>query len=104
MPPAQCDKAPDGPHRTHDGKRIGLFRLDVAGTDDLAPLFGFVGEELAELGRRERKSCATESGKSRVDFGISEGRGNLALEPVNKRGRGVLRRPDSNPVARLITR
>ncbi len=31
----------------------GLLRLDAGGLDHLAPLLGFVGNELAELGRRQ---------------------------------------------------
>ena len=30
--------------------RCGSLRLDVGGPDDLAPLLGFVGDELAEVG------------------------------------------------------
>jgi hypothetical protein len=33
----------------------GSLRLDVGRTDHLAPLLGFIGEQLAEVGRRARK-------------------------------------------------
>ena len=33
--------------------------LDVEGPDDVAPLLGFVGDELAEIGGREREHVAT---------------------------------------------
>src|SRR5215469_8782278 len=50
------------------------FRLDVGGADHLGPFLGFVGEELAELGWRERKRGASEIGKARLDFGIARSR------------------------------
>jgi hypothetical protein len=34
--------------------------LDVEGPDDIAPFLGFVGDELAELGGREREWRVTE--------------------------------------------
>ena len=37
----------------------GSLRLDACELDHLGPLLGFVGDELAEVGRRERKHCAT---------------------------------------------
>src|SRR5262245_44069630 len=36
-----------------------LLRLDVGGPDHLAPLLGFVGDELAEVRRRACKRFAT---------------------------------------------
>ena len=50
----------------------------MGGPDHLGPFLRFVGEELAELGWRERKRGATEIGKARLDFGISEGGSDLA--------------------------
>jgi hypothetical protein len=34
------------------------LRLDVEGPDDVAPLLGFVGDVLAEIGRRANHHCA----------------------------------------------
>src|SRR5215471_13306810 len=42
------------------------LRLDVEGSDDVAPLLGFVGDELAEVGGRCRKHRATKFGKPRL--------------------------------------
>src|SRR5262249_16270474 len=39
------------------------LRLDVEGSDDGAPLLGFVGDERAEVGGRSRKHRATKFGK-----------------------------------------
>jgi hypothetical protein len=35
-----------------DRKPRSSIRLDVSGLDDLAPLLGFVGDQLGEVGRR----------------------------------------------------
>jgi hypothetical protein len=43
-----------------------LFRLDVGGPDHLAPLLGFVGDKLAEIGGRVTQSNAAEVGKPRL--------------------------------------
>ena len=40
-------------------RRGGSLRLDACELDHLGPLLGFVGDELAEVDRRERKHCAT---------------------------------------------
>ena len=45
------------------------LRLDVGRPDHLAPLLGFVGDELTEFGRRARKRRATEVGKARLILG-----------------------------------
>src|SRR5215831_4839940 len=45
---------------------LALLRLDVGSPDHLAPLLGFVGDQLAELGRRPREHYAPQVGKSRL--------------------------------------
>src|SRR2546421_11662926 len=55
-----------------------LLRLDVGGPDYLAPLLGFVGHELAEVGRRTWKSGATEFGEPRLYLGIGKAGVDLA--------------------------
>jgi hypothetical protein len=47
------------------GARASL-RLDVEGPDHLAPLLGFVGDELGEVSRRARKRRAAEVGSLRL--------------------------------------
>jgi hypothetical protein len=64
------------------------LRLDVGGPDHLAPLLGFVGDELTEIGGREREHLATEIGKPRLDFGIGEAGIDLPVELVNNVGGG----------------
>src|SRR5262249_60699740 len=41
---------------------LGSLRLDAGRPDHLAPLLGFVCDELPEIGRREREHVATEIG------------------------------------------
>src|SRR5262249_829549 len=48
------------------------FRLDVRCPDYLAPLLGFVGDELGEVGRRARKHRRAQIGNPRLHLGISE--------------------------------
>src|SRR6516225_10170474 len=45
------DAARQVPSTRGTGLMECLFRLDVARLDHLAPLFGFIGDELAEVGR-----------------------------------------------------
>src|SRR5260370_37476521 len=56
-----------------------LFRLDVGCPDNFAPLLGFVGEKLAELGWGEGSRRAAQVANARLDFGIGEGGGDLLL-------------------------
>src|SRR5262249_61620443 len=58
--------------------------LDVGGPDDLGPFLGFLGEELAVFGRRERKRRVAEVGNPRPDPGIGEAGGELAVWAVRE--------------------
>src|SRR5438132_6856112 len=58
----------------------------MRGTDHLGPFLGFIGEELAEFSRCQRKRRAAQIGKARRDFGISEGRSDLAIELIDNGG------------------
>src|SRR5262249_48205954 len=53
---------------------------------------------------RERKRGATEIRKARLDFGISEGGSDLAVELINNRGGRMFGRTDPKPVAGLEAR
>src|SRR5262245_11879867 len=59
------------------------LRLDVCELYDLTPLLGFVGDELAELGRRARQNRDPQISQSRLHFGIGEAFIDLLIEPVN---------------------
>jgi hypothetical protein len=70
--------------------------LILARPDDLAPLLGFVGDELAEIGRRARKHRAAPVSQPRFDLRISEAGIDLLVEFVDDfrgdwRGRYALR-------------
>src|SRR5262245_51643633 len=66
------------------------LRLDVGRPDHLAPLLGVVGDELAEIGGRADKRCASEVSQPRLDFGIGEAGVNCLIELVNNLRRCVL--------------
>src|SRR5262249_21701604 len=58
-------------------------RLDVGGSDHLGPLFGFLSDELAEVGGRARDDRAAQIGKPRFEFGIGKARIDLFVEPID---------------------
>jgi hypothetical protein len=60
--------------------REDLLRLDVCRQDYLAPFFGFVSDELCEIGRRAGEHGAAHVGQSRLDLGISKGGVDLLVE------------------------
>src|SRR5215510_14570942 len=59
------------------------LRLDVGHPDHLAPLLGFVRDQLAEVSRRARKRRAAQIGKPRLDLGICERGVDLLVAPVD---------------------
>jgi len=76
----------------------GSLRLDVRELDHLAPLLGFVGDELAEVSGRADKRSASEVGEPGLDFGIGDASVNCLVELVNNL-RCVLGRADAEPPA-----
>src|SRR5262249_2700252 len=69
--------------------------------DDLGPLFGFVRDEVTELGRRARKRCATQVCQPRLELGIAKHRVDLLVELLDDIAGGALRRADTGPVTCL---
>src|SRR5262245_3563188 len=61
-----------------------LLRLDVGGSDHLAPLLGFLSDELAEFGRRTRYPSDSEIVEPRLDLRIVERTLDFAVEPADK--------------------
>ena len=56
------------------GRGPPLLRLDVGRSDHLAPLLGFVGNKLAEIGGRTCEHCCAEIGEPRLKVGIGKAR------------------------------
>src|SRR6266481_3142413 len=81
-----------------------LLRLDVGCLDYLAPLLGFIGNELAEIGRRARNGRAAKIGQSCLQFGVGDAGVDLPVELVDDIDRCVPGRADALPAARLVPR
>src|SRR5262249_17986048 len=80
------------------------FRLDVRRPDYLAPLLGFVSDELGEVGRRARKHRGAQIGNPRLHLGISEPSVYFFVEFVDYLRRRALGRTEAAPEARLVAR
>src|SRR5262249_8322047 len=82
----------------------GSVRPDAGELDHLGPLFGFVGYELAEIGRRARKYRAAEVGQPRLNLGIGEGCIDPIVELVDDLVRRGLRCADAEPETPFVAR
>src|SRR5262249_41560444 len=80
------------------------LRLDPRELDDLAPFLGFVGDELAEVGRGARKQRAAQVREARLDLGIGEADVNLLVELLDDLGGRVLGPAHAEPPTCLIAR
>src|SRR5262249_41594813 len=80
------------------------LRLDVGGPDHLAPLLGFLSDELCEVGRLARKRGAAQLGEPRLDLGIGEARIDFLVKLVHYLGWSVLGCSDAGPITRLVAR
>src|SRR5947208_16989471 len=78
------------------------FRFDVEGPNDVQPLLGAIGNELAKVGGREREHVATQVGKPRLDLGIGKARVDLLVELVDDLGERLLRRANALERAGLV--
>jgi hypothetical protein len=72
---------------------LGSRWFDVGRPDHLGPLIGFVGDEFAEAGRRQRKHRATEVGDPRLQLRVGEARIDLVIEFVDEFVRRALGAP-----------
>src|SRR6516164_9684825 len=79
-------------------------RLGTGEFDHLPPFFGFVGNELSEVGGRAGKQRGAEIGEPHLRLGIGEDRIDLLVELVDDVVRCPLRHADAVPSARLVTR
>src|SRR5262245_25793327 len=84
-------------------RRSGSFRLYTGELDHLAPLLGFVGDQLAKVCGRTGKNHATHVGELRLEFAISESGVDLRVELVDDLGRRAPGHADAEPAGRLVT-
>src|SRR5262249_9966450 len=80
------------------------LRLDVGGPDHLAPVLGFFGDQLAELGRRSRQRRAAEVSETGLHLRVVESRVDLLIELVDDLGRRGLRYAEAVPITPLVAR
>ena len=80
------------------------FGLDVCRPDHLAPLLGFVRNELAEFGWRPNKHRTAHLGEARPDPWIGERRVNFSVELVDDLNGRFFRGTKPKKCARLVSR
>ena len=86
------------------GDEDSLFCLDVVSPDHLAPLLGFVGDELSKISRRTRKHRTGEVSKPRLHLGVGEARIDLMVELLDNLDRRILGRSETELGTRLEAR
>src|SRR5262249_16590076 len=79
--------------------RTGSVGLDIGRPDHLAPLLGFVSDELAEVGGRARKHRVAQIGDARLDLDVGEAGIDLAVEFIDDLGGRTLGRTNAEPPA-----
>src|SRR6202022_4699177 len=84
------------------GTGLSLLRLDVGRSNHLAPLLGFLRDELSEIGRRAAKHRAVQVGKPYLDLGIGEAGTDLLVQLVDYLGGRILGRAEAKERTRLV--
>jgi hypothetical protein len=79
----------------------GSVRLDAGELDHLRPFLGFVGDEFAKVGGREREHVATQAGKPCVELAVGEAR--VLVELLDDFGRRGLWCADAEPIILLAS-
>jgi hypothetical protein len=77
-----------------------LFRLDVGSADHLAPLLGFIGDELSEVDRAHRHRHMAYLSHPRLDLGVDEAGVDLTIERLDDLGRHTTRGDNTNPTSK----
>src|SRR6202795_2390759 len=80
------------------------LRLDIRELDHLGPFLGFIGNELAEIGRRTGERHGAEIGNPLLQRGIAEAGIDLLVELVDDVGWRVLGRANAVEAARIVAR
>src|SRR5262245_43262059 len=86
------------------GRDRTLLCLDVCCPDYLAPFFGFLDDELTEVGGRTRERRPAEVGKPCLDLGLGEGSIDLTIELVDDFNGRILGCYNSLPPGCFVTR
>src|SRR5262249_18117965 len=98
VPVATCDEPTFSPNETlWNAARARLIGLEASKLDDLGPLLGFVGDELAKVAGRARKHSATKVGKARLHPGVGKPCIDLAVKLLDDFGRRGLWCADAGP-------
>src|SRR5262249_60410708 len=79
------------------------LRLDARELHPLAPLLGFVSDDLCEVGGRARQRLA-EVSQTDLHLGVGEGRVDLLVELLDDLGWRVPGNADAIPRCRLVAR
>src|SRR6266700_1999998 len=88
----------------NSGDASALLRLDAGGADHPAPFFGFLRDQLAELGGRASERLAADGGKPRLHPGVGDRRIDFLVELVDDFNWRVAGRADAIPLACFVTR
>src|SRR5262249_28914713 len=81
-----CRRPPNGIYGISGSEGSASFRLDIGGLYYLAPFLGFVGDQLAELGRRSRQRRAAQGGEAGLPLRGVQSPGGLPCWPVSGLG------------------
>src|SRR6516164_4200049 len=88
----------------HPARIAGSLPLYANEFHYLAPLLGFIGDELAEVGRRARKRRSAQLGKPRLNLGIGKARIDLFVERSDDISRRALGCAEAGNSACLVAR
>src|SRR5262249_16837347 len=102
LPPSPpAEKATAGPMEYR--LLVVSLRLDARELHHLAPLLGFVSDDLCEVGARARQRLA-EVSQTDLHLGVGEGRVDLLVELLDDLGWRVPGNADAIPRCRLVAR
>src|SRR5262249_13389606 len=99
-----CSHSPNGIYGISGSEGSASFRLDIGGLYFLVPFLGFVGDQLAELGRRPRQRRAAEVSETGLHLRVVESRVDLLVELVDDLGRRGSWYAEAVPITLLVAR
>src|SRR5262249_33734181 len=101
---ARCRKFRRGSFMISLPRTLWSLRLDVGRHDHLAPFLGFVGDELAEIGRRASKHRAAQIGKPCFEFWICNADIDFLVQSFDELCGRALRSTNAEPCTCLVVR